>query len=196
MNNELVYPLNLSNIFELLLPDFDVYKKEFGEAGFGSRTYPVDILAPEYRNWMGIPWDYILMFYKSDGFRPKFAHTDSDSPMSTNVWGINFHLGGAGLLELYRHEDVTQKEEMSVHRTGLPSGGLDYIINQPPIKSYYMPEGAYLVIYSLPHRATGYDKRFCVSLRSRAMYNREPEEIIEIFKDYIIDKPLLNKAPD
>jgi hypothetical protein len=191
MNNELVYPLNLPNIFELLLPDIDVYKKEF--EGVGSRVYPIDILAPEWRNWMGIPWDSIIMFYKNDGFRPKFAHIDTYRQISDNVWGINFHLGGAGLLEFYRHEDVTQREVSAEH---LRPGVLDYIINEEAIKSYYMPEGAYLVINSLPHRATGYDKRFCVSLRSASMYNREPEEIIEIFKDYIIDKPLLNKAPD
>jgi hypothetical protein len=191
MNNELVYPLNLPNIFELLLPDINVYKKEF--EGVGSRIYPIDILAPEWRNWMGIPWDYIIMFYKTDGFRPKFAHIDTNRQMHENVWGINFHIGGAGLLELYRYEDVTQRDKLAEH---LRQGVLDYIIDKPPIKSYYMPEGAYLVINSLPHRATGYDKRFCFSLRSTSMYDRDPKEIIEIFKDYIIDKPLLNKAPD
>lgn len=59
-----------------------------------------------------------------------------------------------------------------------------------------MPEGAYLTLNYLPHRVIGYDERFCFSFRCPSMWNKPAEEIYNIFKEYIIDEPLLNKKPD
>ena len=195
MNNELVYPLNLPSIYDII-PDLDVCIKEFGPAGFGGRVYTTDMVSPKWKNWLGLPWNTFMTFYKKDGFRPKLAHTDSTDP-AINVWGINFHTGGAGLLELYQYEDVTilRKTPDVASRDGEKSYGADYTINNTPVKSYYMPEGAYLVFNSLPHRATGYDNRFCVTLRCTTMWNLSNDEVLDIFKDYIIDKPLLSKVP-
>ena len=190
MNNELVYPLNFSDILDIseIIPDIEEYKTQL--LSLPRNANPSEIISDKFKNWLGIPWDVVLMFYKSNGFTPKIAHLDNDDPSFDKTWGINFHFGGSGLFQFFRHEDVTKVGDLN------HGAARDCIINADPIKSYYMPEGAYLVFTHLPHRVIGYQERFCVSLRCESMYDQEPEQIIKLFKDYIIDKPLLNKAPD
>lgn len=186
MSNEYVYPLNLPDVSEFII-DLEEYKKQLIVNRVAD--YNADMITNKYKNWMGIPWDVVLMFYKPHGFTPKVAHLDNDVPGFNNTWGINFHFGGSGLFEVYRQEDTTKIGDLN------HGAARDCVINAKPYKSYFMPEGAYLAFTNLPHRVIGYQERFCISLRCESMYNRNPTEIVELFKDYIIDKPLLSMAP-
>lgn len=177
--NDFVYALDIPPLTDFI-SNIDQYKIK----GPGVKMYPIDILEKEYQTWNDIPWDYVAIFYKANGFRPPVAHVDAEN---RNCWGINFHIDGSGLFELYRFEDVTRHKEVSY--------ATDYIINNDPVKSYYMPEGAYLVNNSLPHRITGYQERFCISLRASSLYDLPFEQILERFKNCITHKPLLSKPP-
>ena len=184
MLTELVYPLNINSSIYDIIPEIEKYKiKEPGV-----KLYSPDILDPKWKIFEGVTWDYISIFYKANNFRPKVAHIDIDEPENNKSWSINIHLDGAGLLEIYNFEDIIRQKRCL--------NGTDCSVHGEPMKSYYMPEGAYLINSFYPHRATGYGERFCVSLRSRSTFNIEFEDIYNKFKDYIIDKPLLTKAPD
>lgn len=187
MLGEFVYQLKIPPITDFIsnIDQYKIKKK-------GTTEYSADILNPEYKNWMGLEWNAVSFFYKSNGYRPPVAHVDKyyhERPTYNRTWGINFHIDGSGLFELFRYEDVTPIEG------AMYKDSMDYKINENAVKSYFMEEGAYLVFNQLPHVVTGYQERFCISLRCTSMCNQPPEEIFNIFKDYIIDKPLPTKAP-
>ena len=78
MITEFVYPLSIPPITDFIL-NLDQYKIKKK----GNTTYSADILNPEYKNWMGLEWNAISFFYKSNGYRPPVAHVDkyySDRP--------------------------------------------------------------------------------------------------------------------
>ena len=177
MNFEYVYKIN-TPLISKIIPEIDLIKLKCKLPG--PHSFSVDIMAPEYRNWLGIRWDNVLIFYKENGYCPKVAHIDSVDSIYNKTWGINFHYGGNGILEIYKNEDVT---EIPIKSFG---NSKNCVINGGPIKTYYMSEGAHLVFNALPHRATGFQQRFCVSLRCEKMYDRDPEEILNIFKDFIV----------
>lgn len=190
MINEFVYPLNLPLISSEMIPNIEDIKNKCKSPG--PKIFNADVISPLWRNWLGIPWECLVVWYKPNGFRPPVAHMEYEGGDGTliNPWSINFHIDGAGLYEIYSEDDVTKVGPVQ------NGAGRDCIINNDPIKSYYMPEGAYLTMNYLPHRVTGYNERFCFSFRCSSMWDRPAEEILSIFKDYIIDEPLADKAPN
>jgi len=194
MTNEFIYKLNLPHdMISKMILNYDEIKKEAirleTEEGVPLPIMPNGIDSI-YHKWMGIEWTYIGCWYKADGFAPNVAHDDCVDPKIPYPWSINFHIGGSGLYEIWKMEDVIPEGPVIYDKAQ------DYLINGPTYKSYYMPEGVYLNFNSMPHRVRGFGKRFCFSWRCEALWNVPHEEILDRFKDYLDPVPLLNEVPE
>lgn len=183
MNNELIYLLRMPSIEEVI-PEIEKYKIKFQ----GVKIYGADIIHPNWKTFCGVKWDYVAIFNRYNESPDSYAHSDSTNPKLTKTWGINFHINGYSLFEHYNHKDVASFRVAPYAE--------HFRINAGPTKTYYMPEGVYLVNTHLPHRVVSYQDRICISLRCSSMYNVEWDDIVERFKDYIIDQPLSDKIPD
>jgi hypothetical protein len=148
---EFVYPLNLPPLADILLDSAGL----FSTSSDFCKYAPQDILKPEWCHWEGLNWDFSLFFQKTDG-KTGMIHVDGP------VWGINWIHNGHGTLEFWNPKDV----DMVLETTELGTPRYKCSTTVAPSKIYTTVPGAYLVNASAPHRATGFDKRYALSVRS------------------------------
>jgi hypothetical protein len=150
--SEFVYKLDLPPLDTILLEP----NKLFSNSITFNQYAPKDILKPEWLNWQDLSWDFSLFFYKTDG-DTGIIHIDGPG-----VWGINWVYNGYGKMDFWNLEEVETTYEL----TSLSTPRYRCATKTKPIKTYNTDPGAYLVNASIPHRATGYNQRYTLSLRS------------------------------
>jgi hypothetical protein len=182
--HEYVYTLNLPTIDEILLPG--KYQELFIPSSSDRKHSFVDpqqCLLEKYRTFKHFKWNFGLLFYKANG-KEGIIHSDSRYILPTASWGINYILGGTGILKYY---DYSQLSEPKIVPDTIGIITPHYKNpNVAPIKTYTMPPGVYLVRTDTPHAASGYGQRYCLSLRSTSHQNEQWETIVDEFTHYII----------
>ena len=150
-----MYRLNLPPLDEIL-SDEGRAKLLVGKDEYLYHLYnPKDILKPEWFALDGIEWNSALFFYKNNS--TGILHVDVPG-----VWGINWIYQGNGNMEYWSHDDV---EFVTTKPDDRGNVFTTCITKKDPIKIYETLPGAYLTDASYPHRASGYDGRYALSLR-------------------------------
>jgi len=177
--DEFVYKLNLPPFNKIVLPG--VFDKLMKSNLNYQQHKSADIIKPEFLNINSILFDGCTIFIKHDSIGS--IHSDKDSQRRA-PWGINWIWGGKmGLLDYWLPEDIDKTETLidplgvafDVHTT-----------SAPPSKRYYtIPKCAYLVNAEVAHRATGFQKRYAICLRSTDLQNMPWKEVVEKFKPLI-----------
>jgi hypothetical protein len=183
---ELVYPINLPQLPEVLNEQFNIYglvEKTFT----GSKVIyfkPEQVFKKEWCKYMNLDWDFVSLFIRS-GKEIGFIHRDNPLTQHQIHWGINWIYGDLCQMDYWRSEDIEQ-EYITIDAGGKPVCRLE--TDRLPYKSYTMHPGAYIVNASIPHRAInlGDNLRFAVSLRCQKIRNTENyktwEEILQNFQ--------------
>ena len=183
---EYIYKINAPRIEDMLLPGIE--EKIFPKNTYGSNTYMnykvVDILKPEYLNWLGIKWDFALVFYKTGGVGGKL-HIDSPSSNSdstTTIWGINWIYGGYGHIHYWEFSDIDARYDVK------DAQGFDvshFTASKPPSRKYDLKTNTtYLVNGSIPHFPYGFERRFALSIRP-FKYDTSWERVVHRFMHVI-----------
>lgn len=188
---EYVYELDLPPIHEIFLKDFKGFDDDNLKENYQFRRDIKNILKPEWCEFRGLPWNFLLYFKKDNS--PGDIHTDIEKEyLKPNLikhmhpWGINWVWGGDGLFEYWNFEDVAFYQMA----TGSLNGGLGkvqmFTSDKPPCKIYNMYKNkAYLVNGALPHRATGFAGRKLLTLRSHPLSFRPWAKTVSEFSDLI-----------
>lgn len=184
---EYVYRLELPPLSEIINDNMTRRISELGDKLVWESGPAENSIKEEYLNWNGIHWTHAALFYKPN--KCGDIHIDNDSPAFTTVWGINWVADGEALMEYWSFNDVTDITESTDLKERSKLKGLgkarEFRSTVPPIKSYKMPPGAYLVNAHLPHKAQGFGKRVVISLRSVESYNLTWDEVVSKFQHLI-----------
>lgn len=176
-----VYKLNAPPLADILKPG--IIDTEFPNSNtfLYSGHRAVDFLKPEYLNWHNFLWNSIALFYKPNGHR---GNIHTDTVIDDNPWGINWIMGGHGVMEYWDSSTITGKV---VTKDIKDYAICQYNTIQRPDAVYSMTEGAYLVNGAQPHRATGFKNRYAFSLRCISRFNMKWDDVVKEFSDIIID---------
>ena len=181
---EYCYKLNLPSLNEVLIDfekDIVSLNQSIKPIYFSKKSDKM--IKTNWLNFNNIPWCTVMVFYKPHGFIGR-AHTDSINGAS--AWGINWISGGSGTIEFWDSNKIL-KPTIVTDSVGYKIEDYDKSVKDVPAdKTYIQDQGVYLINGSGPHRATGFDNRVCVSLRSFANYHMTWSEVIEKFNKYII----------
>jgi hypothetical protein len=183
MNTELVYKLNLPSLNEILKDNSVILKSRDRYALHDT----VDILKPEWIFWNNFHWNHAVSFYRNDRERDgSNIHTDVTKPNQI-PWAVNWIYGGHGILEFWLPSQIESSEvifQQAANNTGTPVPEMQ--TTQPPYKIYKQPPGVYLVNTGYPHRATGWNSRIALSLRSNKNFSIPWDEVVSRFQNYIL----------
>ena len=180
---EYIYRLNLPPLEQVLLDhDRDIVPMNGSLKPLYVVKKSKDLFKQEWLTFLGLDWDRVLVFYKPNGYIGRTHIDDINNP----VWGINWISGGTGIIEYWDSNKIEEPE--TTHDTnGYVIKDYDKCVkNITAHKSYVQNQGVYLVNAGFPHRATGYDNRVCVSLRTENESGISWHEIVDKFKDYIV----------
>ncbi len=182
MPKEYVYKLNFPS--DVLLPD--AMDKISSSRVHHSIHDAKDIFKPECLNWMGLKWETVYYFSKRAG-QVGQIHSDCYSDDDSFECGINWVFGGDGSMEYWTEEELIHPEYELEKVLNLPVRKYE-VPSSPSKHSYHMPEGVYLINGVAPHRGIGISGvRHVISLRSPDVRNKTWEEVVEMFKDYIVE---------
>lgn len=176
------YKLNLPSLEEVLL-DFE---KEI--ISLNQRINPIYFTKDSDKmfksNWLtfnDISWCTAMVFYKPHGF---IGRTHTDKIDGSLAWGINWISGGSGTIEFWDRTKISLPTIVT-DSVGYKIEDYDNCVKDVIAhKTYIQDPGVYLINGTSPHRATGFDNRVCVSLRSFNNYYISWEQIVEKFKNY------------
>lgn len=177
---ELIYKLDLPPLVDILT-EFAQRRLFIGRnMSIYRRYHPRDLLRPEWITYRGIPWDFVSFFYKHN-YRG-IIHSDHGD----NVWGINWIYQGRAVIEYWEENDIIRSPtEPDV----IGSPVIMCSAMAPPSRVYTLEPGAYLFNAQRPHRPSGFDHRYALSLRCTAM-NTTWVEAQSLFSDLIINSSL------
>jgi len=188
---ELIYELDLPSIDEVFLDSFQGFDDDDLITNYQFRRDIQNVLKHEWCKFRNIPWNFLLYFKKDNS--PGDIHTDIEKEYlkpelikRMHPWGINWVWGGDGLFEYWNFEDVV----FTQMATGSLNGGQGKVqmfhSNKPPYKIYPMyKDKVYLVNGAFPHRATGFQGRKLLTLRSHALSFTPWEKTVISFHDLI-----------
>lgn len=193
----LIYQLNLPPLTDCILDQANEihFNKTFSDHSV--LLEPTQIFKTEFLKYDNIKWSKAFVFKKTNGI-PGELHMDNIK--DNLVWGINWIYGGYGLMEYWDKDDFKITENDFIRRKKY-----QVFTFTPTIKPryvYFLPPGVYLVNSTKPHRATGFQNRYCVSYRSDMWSHKIEkfksnkfhrivwEDVVELFQDKIIDNDL------
>lgn len=175
---EFVYKLKLPPLSEILIDPSLILTDRIPRKAIHAK----DIVKPEWLYWNKMYWNHCVYFFRSFGLEDRSnIHIDNGNKNFT-VWGINWVNNGYGTMEYWRANQIEFVENF-VLQDSTPI--LRCMTTQPAYKTYNMYPGAYLINSTLPHRATGYNNRFVLSLRSSVSYKLSWTEVVNKFENYI-----------
>ena len=180
MNMEYVYKLNLPQLDKVLTESALSMINVTPDDAVRSYYEPVDIMRSEFLVINEFKLDRAYDFSKPPGYT---AQIHTDSYLQYCAWGINWIYGADGILNYWDRKDVVENETTNNKLGNLVRYKSTDI---PPIKSYYMTPGAYLVNAREPHQAVSIGARHCISARCTTSYNMSWEQIVDKFTDYIV----------
>jgi hypothetical protein len=176
---EYIYKLDFPDIRAILLEN--KYDELFTEQTVNITNCNLNLeqyLKPEFRTLNSYRFDKAILFYKSD--RTGVIHTDGGP-----TWALNYVVTGTGVMRYY---DPTKLGQPQILRDN--PGNARPVYDNTDIefeKSYDMPVGIYLTRVDLPHVVIGYEKRYCLSMRTTIPEVFLPWEfVVDSFSDYII----------
>lgn len=175
---ELIYKLDLPELPSILTESAQRRLFVTGHArGTYNRYHPKDLLRSEWLTYRDIPWDFVSFFYKHNFRGP--IHSDC----LVCRWGINWIHQGYTIIEYWKESDIirSQPTEDGVGFTQMLCSA-----TAAPSHIYHLKPGAYLFNAHTPHRATGFDHRYALSLRCTTM-DVSWAGAVALFKDLFVD---------
>ena len=179
-----VYRINLPT--DVLL---DGVLENVFKPGLYHNTYKSEtVLKPEWLTYKGFNWTTCYYFAKR-GNQIGGIHSDCTSTDDDFECGINWIFGGDGMMEYWNNDELPEPEKLLEPVLNLPVR--KYTSDPPPSNyRYSMPAGVYLINGVVPHRGVGVNGvRHVVSLRTPDVKNMTWEQMVDLFKDVIIDSP-------
>lgn len=193
MQLEYSYQLKLPSIDKVLKKSFKGFVDEDPKAFNYQYLLNVnEIFKPKWLKYKGFTFDRAL-FFRKDNHIGKIhtdipvAWTDTEWEQCT-PWGITWVWDGPGTMEYWEFEDL-EKNYVTTGSHNLPTGQVwTFRGDTPPRKIYHqLPGNVYLVNGRMPHRATGWNARKVVSLRTLEDHNMLSwSDIVELFQDVIV----------
>ena len=178
---ELIYKLDLPEMTEILTERAKRRLYMGSDRPLYLRFHPRDILRPEWINYRDIPWNFVSFFYKNN-YRG-ILHSDN---IDTS-WGINWIHQGHGVIEYWEENDVI-RWPISADSVGAPV--IMCSAMAPPSRVYTLMPGAYLFNARVPHRPSGFNRRYALSLRCTTM-TLPWAQVVDLFNDLIIPQSML-----
>ena len=182
----MIYKLNVPLLSECLLDGVEAKLLKPGSWPFFKRAFPVDFFKPEYLVLNNIEWDNVLIFRKQSGV-PSPLHSDTSRPGAT-YWGINWIHNGDCLMEYWDLADFPEESVFNVPGLLNKPDAVRLFMKPPgpPKLEYFLKPGAYLINATVPHRATAFGDRYCISYRPTTA-DTPWNEIVNKFQNLIID---------
>jgi hypothetical protein len=180
---QMIYKLNLPPLEKCILDGVvDQYFKKNNDAHY-IKVNPVKVFIPQILSLKNLHWNTLLIFLRKSA-TPGPPHTDNVDPENITTWGINWIYNGFGTMEYWDPKDYSLLERKFVmDQQDFPTFHIEP--KTSPDLKYLLKPGAYLVNTSMIHRPTGFQNRYCVSLRS-STYQIPWSSVVELFDDMII----------
>jgi len=178
---QMIYSLNLPQLSECILEGVDEKYFKRNNVTHYAGVNPKKIFKPEYQSIKQINWDTVLIFYRKSGDSSP-THTDL-MDMTNTTWAINWIYKGVGLMEFWELEDF-EKENVQFYQDSQGYSTYRCTPTKLPRLKYFLTPGAYLVNTTKVHRATSFQDRYCVSLRSNIIHLNW-NDVVDLFKDMI-----------
>jgi hypothetical protein len=190
-----VYELNLPPIDELFIDSFQLYDDAHLKHNFIGEENLSTVIKQEWHTFNNYQWNLLMYFKKSNIVG--HIHTDINTwPEVTDltVWGINWCYDDTRTMQYWDWNHVSHigETESFTNNTNtgsvVPTKGIapKFNPNTDPDETYYLlPNKAYLVCTSLPHRAIGQGLGRAFSYRSTT-HNLEWNKVVESFQQYIV----------
>lgn len=166
---QLIYQLDLPDISQCVLDGVTEQYFLNNLSPYHITVNPREFFKPEYLTIMDIRWAKAFIWLRNAGV-PGKIHTDRSN--RSLVWGINWIHRGYGLMEYWDYDNFDSRSMIAEREDD--SNHLVYTFKPdvPANQTYLLPPGAYLVNTVMPHRATGFQHRHCVSYRSDTWMTR------------------------
>jgi len=197
--NDMIFKLNLPMLDECVLDN--VHKDYLNNSNIPYHSGILNsssIFKKEYQVINDIKFTNVIIWGRKDNY-PGLSHTDSGD--NTLKWAINWIHGGSGIMEYWDFDNVDGASKVCQEKS-------DYLVklfetSKPANLVYFLTPGVYLVNTSAVHRATGFNSRYCVSLRSKNWMSKFKHlplhqlstikwiNVVDIFRDKIQDVDLL-----
>ena len=177
---DFVYKLDLPPLDEILLD----HPSKLIATGKPFKMYkPDQVLNPHWLNWDSFTWTSISVFFKPD-HTTGTIHTDTIT--DETLWGINWIWNGSSIMEYWLKSSLPTPITISDCYDNKTFKYTDNFGTLSHDKIYHLSPGAYLVNASMPHRATGTEQRYAVSLRDSRTFSMSWNSVIEKFNPYIV----------
>jgi hypothetical protein len=166
--NEYIYKLNLPNIQDLVINEN--FSKLINDPVFikkGHAYIPADrIFKKQYLEIKNIQFNMLSVFLKYNATGS--IHVDSKERVPDEsdpcLWGINWLYNGTGTAEFWKKSNL---DSVQVVEDKVGTYNIKCNVSTPPDKIYQMDDTLpYLFNASVPHRASGFGKRYAFSLRA------------------------------
>lgn len=185
-NIEFVYKLNLPNLETVTNTNFfKTLELDKNKIFRYDSTKITDEIKDCYKTICEFNFQTILIFYKKD-IKGRI-HSDSfDS--NVDMWGINWIHGGTCFLE-YWDESINDKGTYTLDSQKRLIKKWDENNIDPPIKTYIMPPGSYLVNATAIHRPSAVGSRHAISIRTALNKTIKWNQVVNKFQDLIQGVP-------
>jgi hypothetical protein len=178
---EYVYKVNLPSFDEILLPNAkEILLSDDTENSTQHKHDPKEFLKENWVRFNNIDWDQLIVFYKNN----YVGGIHRDTQNSDLYCGINWIISGECILEFWKEDHYIKKIYINDE---FDNDIISYYTHRPPIRTYRMPAGVYLVNASVPHRASGIGPRFAATLRSEQTHKLDWKTFLNNFQNFIID---------
>lgn len=186
-NIEFVYKLNLPNLENVTNTKFfKTLELDKNKIFRYDSTKITDEIKDCYKNICGFNFETIITFYKKD--ITGRIHSDTFDN-NINVWGINWIYGGTCFLEYWDETVINDKGTYTIDSQKCSIKKWNRNKLNPPIKTYIMPPGSYLVNATAIHRPSAVGSRHTISIRTALNKNIKWNQVVARFQDLIQGVP-------